>query len=236
MQRQSALSASSYYCRTASLIAFSLWLCAPVLDASARVDNFTRAWQFLKAAYPELRGKGHGLAISNNYWRNFDVSAGPLRSFALLVNRARAQTSSTSDELLMTAHFEFADDQFLDEFSAAGSPMLHGEELEKMAALVLNNRGMTIEAVGTALTTAGARFGPRQEKDLRATVEATIAAVTFAVGRAKVVSVEWWQVDTTCWRVDLEARQGKNVREYGAVFEPFEGKLLYLKRGNSRAR
>ena len=216
-------------------IALTLWLCSPVLYATAHLDNFARALQFLNAAYPDLRGHGHGLALSNNYWRNFDVTPRPLRSFALLVSPA-GQTSHAPDQLLMTAHFEFAADDFIDEFNALSSRVLHADALREMTTMVLDRPTMTREAVGAALTAAGARFGPGRQEQLRIRAAATLGAVAFVTGPVKVVAVNWRQLDTTCWSVDVHARQGGTTREYAAMFEPFDGKLLHLKRGNVRAR
>jgi len=203
------------------------------VHAIVQVDNFARALQFLNAAYPELRGRHRGVALSNNNWRDLDAPPHPLRSFALLVKQAsEPRTSEVKDDLLMTAHFEFADDDYINEFNAASSRILHADELSKMRTLVLDHPTMTRETVGAALSAAGARFGPGQEKDLRVLADATLAKLAFVTGPAKVVGVKWVQLDTTWWSVDLQARQGGSTRQYGAVFEPFEGKLLHLQRGN----
>lgn len=215
----------------------SAWLFSPVVHAIVHVDNFARALQFLDAAYPELRGQHRGVALSTNYWRDFDAPIHPLRSFALLVRPgSESRMSEAQDDVLMTAHFEFADDDYIDEFSAASSRILHADELSKMSKLVLDHPTMTREAVGAALTAGGARFGPAAEKDLGILAAATLAKLAFVTGSAKVIGVKWVQLDTTWWSVDVQARQNRKVLEYGAMFEPFQGKLLHLKRGNVRAR
>jgi hypothetical protein len=220
-------------CGSVCLIALSGWLFSPVVHAVMQRDNFARALQFLNAAYPELRGRHLGVALSNNYWRDFDAPLHPLRSFALLVKPSNdSQTPPAEDNLLLTAHFEFANDDYIDEFSAGSSRMLHAEELSKMSTLVLDHPAMTREGVGAALSAAGAKVGPGQDKELRVLADATFARLTFVTGVSKVIAVNWLQLDGTWWSVDLQARQSSTVRRYSALFEPFEGKLVHLKRGN----
>ena len=157
----------------------------------------------------------------------------PPRSFALLVKPSNdSQTPPAEDNLLLTAHFEFANDDDIDEFGAGSSRMLHDEELSKMSTLVLDHPAMTREGVGAALSAAGAKVGPGHDKELRVLADATFGRLAFVTEILKVIAVNWLQLDGMWWSVDLQARQGSTVRRYSALFEPFEGKLVALKRGS----
>ena len=213
--------------RAISLLAVVVSLTSTGLGAQPRTDNFERALRFLDAVFPQLKGQQHGVALSNNYWRNYDAPLHPLRSFALLISPAGAPDG----QLLLTAHFEFTTDDYVDEFLVGADTLLQRQARHRIVELVRQQPAISKEGVGSALTEAGARFGPTQENEFRRLAVTKLQALRFAIGASKLTSVEWLQVDDAIWRVGLEARQSGHTYDYTALFEPFQGYLFVLKRG-----
>jgi hypothetical protein len=116
-----------------------------------------------------------------------------------------------------TTHFEFTDDGCLGSFTAVGA-FMHEEKQRLIEDLIRDHSAISRDAIGKALQTSGARFGPLNESESRTRIADTVNRLRVVVEGATVASVQWEQDDTAQWFVSLVARCHGKAATYNCAF------------------
>jgi hypothetical protein len=194
-------------------------------------DHYAYGLLFLRAAYPELNGRKLGVGLGSPYPRNYDVPIHRLRSFALILEEGpmpNGPTHETEAAPFLRANFEFDSRDRLESFVAFETPFTRARERHDAEAMMRAHREWSPTQAGIALKDMGARFYPPDDTSIRGQVELVLQRLTPLLGSGRVSGTEWLQLDELVWRTQVRYRDDRSV--YQMLWEPFDGKLVALRR------
>ena len=231
-------------CVAATILLFAL----PSLGGMSGTDipsSTLVAQRLLRSVFPELSDKHHIMTIE--YSGPFDeewLMVPPLSVDVGYAERGQKELMATPDgrvhvvvrEPVLSALFEFDRDGSL----LSGhfqSPELTSETRNaQVRKLVDSHQKWSDEQVSSALSKSGARFGPAEEQSLVRTVP--VDALRPYIGAVQVDSAEFRlrhpqtpaSLAELYWEVQAHSEQNGSRLDWDLDLEPFNGRLIDLRR------
>ena len=208
-----------------ALLATALLLARPLqAQPDEPSDAYSRSLALLQLAYPELAGQRLVTLVNGDDWTAFDAPVVPLRGLVLTVARPAA-TDRDAPRPILTARFLWgAVRTTLVSLSVSGElvddarrrearQFTHGDTLPSVAAVLAK------------LSQLKARFVT--EAAIRDHAYQQFARLAPLLGRIELASIAL-AIDGPFWRATVFISTPTGRREYGALFEPFEGRLIAM--------
>lgn len=187
-------------------------------------DAYSRSVALLKLAYPELAGQGLVMLVNGDDWTNFDDPVVPLRAMVLTVARPAANTREAPRPLLKARISWAVEPHTLFSLSVSGEAVTdprqaearrftHGDSIPPTA----NVLAKLVELKARFVTEAAMRDHAYQQ----------FARLAPLLGRIELGSIGL-AIDGPFWRATVFISTPTGRREYGVLFEPFDGRLIAM--------
>jgi hypothetical protein len=185
-------------------------------------DAYSRSVALLKVAYPELAGQRLMILVNGDDWTDFDAPVAPLRAMVITVARQAANTRDAPQSVLRARISWTVEPHTLFSLSASGEFVDDGRRREARRF----THGDTIPStadVRAKLAELKARFVT--EAAIRDHAYEQFARLAPLLGRIELASMDL-AIDGPFWRATVFISTPAGRREYGVLFEPFDGRLI----------
>jgi hypothetical protein len=187
-------------------------------------DPYSRSVALLKVAFPELTGQRLVMFVNGDDWTNFDGPVVPLRGLVLTVAR-QADTSRSAPPPLLTARFLWgAAPNLLVSLSVSGE-FVDDERRREARRFSLRDTTPSTAEVRAKLAELKARFVT--ETAIRDHAHQLFARLAPLLGRIELGSIAL-AIDGPVWHATVFISTPTGRREYGVLFEPFDGRLIAM--------
>jgi hypothetical protein len=192
-------------------------------------DTYTRAYALVKAVYPAFAGQGLVFMVSGDRWRSFDELVTPLTSVVIAIGK---QEPRAPVQKVFSAHIEFTSDGTLYDFLADPDvPLLNQGKVEALGKVLSSHEDWTEQQIAAAIKAAGARFGPDRQREMERVLEGHLQRIGAVLGSMKAGPLHFVTDDNNPgWSCDVVISTPVGEKTYGALIEPFEGRLYALSR------
>jgi hypothetical protein len=227
--------------RSLVFIAFNcgLFVFPTVWGQANSLTTVSTAKEAIRQLFPELQGKGLPLLIRDG--STLDGKAQFL-SFGLEVLQPNHQPLAQEQDvcaeaILLSAEFEFTQRKQQQRIFALniGGAEVDSDKRRRLGQLIDDHAEWSDKEIEEAITRAGARFGPSSKDQFVSVLPLT--TLRLLLGNMQVSSVGFETRDKLqlqehlpsailLWNVLLQGEQ----TEYQALFEPFNGRLVSLKK------
>lgn len=211
-----------------------------LVGVAACADGVADAKAAIIGLYPELKGKDLHVAITDG---GLLEMPGPLSTFTMVIGRPSPDSppGAQCPTPLLSADFSFtatSRDHRLFLFGAGG-PLVNEERIKRITDEVDSHPEWSDTDVLSALSKAGARFGPSAKKELLDRLP--IKGLSVLMGDIDVESAEFKTRDASqmqehlpsaslIWIVRVSTRNKNRKLAYQIMLEPFDGKVTFIER------
>jgi hypothetical protein len=213
---------------------------ACLVSAAVRADDVADAKAAIIGLYPELKGKDLHIAITDG---GLLETPGPLSNFTMVVQHPshEALPAGQCPIPVLSVYFTFAvsstDHQLF--LLGSGGTVVNEDRFKRITDQVDSHAEWSDADVLSALTKAGARFGPSAKKELLD--QLPIKGLSVLMGDIDVESAEFKIRDASqirahlpsaslTWIVKVSTRSNNQKLAYLVMLEPFDGKVVYVTR------
>jgi hypothetical protein len=187
-------------------------------------DVYSRSVALLKLAYPELSGQGLVMRVNGDDWTDFDDPIVPLRAMVLTVARP-ATTTREAPRPLLTARFMWgAAPSVLVSLSVSGEFVDDGRRSE-VREFRFRDPMPSMADIRAKLVELKARFVT--ETAIHDHAQREFVRLGRLLGRIEVGRISF-SIDGPFWRATVFLSTPTGRREYGVLFEPFDGRLIAM--------
>jgi hypothetical protein len=204
-------------------------LVAPVpiqVQSADPPDAYARSVALLKLTYPELAGQGLMVSVKGDGWKEFDNALVPLRGMEITVARPVPNSHDAPVPLLSALILWSNEPHTLFSLRASGEFVddRRQPEARKFTHVDVNRIPSTAEVLAK-LADLKARFV--SETAIRDRAYHQLARLAPLLGKIEMGEVGL-SVDGPSWHVTAFISTPTGRREYGVLFEPFEGRLIAM--------
>jgi hypothetical protein len=211
-----------------------------LVNVATCADNIADAKAAIIGLYPELKGKDLHVSIADG---GLLETPGPLSEFTMLVQHASHEVLPAGQCQIpaLSVTFTFAvtnTDHQLFLFGAGGA-VVNEDKIKRITDEVDSHPEWSDANVLSAMSKAGARFGPSAKKELLD--QLPIKGLSVLIGDIDVESAEFKIRDASqmrehlpsaslIWVLKVSARSNDRRVTYQIMLEPFEGKIVFIER------
>lgn len=211
-----------------------------LVSAAVCADDVADAKAAILGLYPELKGKDLHIAISDG---GLLETPGPLSSFTMVIRHPSpgSQTGGQCPTPELSVDFTFAvtgtdHERFL---FGAGGPVVNENRIKRITDEVDSHPEWSDADVLSALSKAGARFGPSAKRELLD--QLPTKGLGVLLGDIDVESAEFKIRDASqmrehlpsaslTWVVKISGGSENRKLGYLVMIEPFDGKVIFIER------
>lgn len=211
-----------------------------LVSVAVCADNIADSKAAIIRLYPELKGKDLHVGIADG---GLLETPGPLSEFTMVIQHPSHDVllAGQCPIPVLSVTFTFAvtntDHQLF--LFGAGGPVVNEDRIKRITDEVDSHPEWSDADVLSALSKAGARFGPSARKELLD--QLPIKGLSVLMGDIEVESAEFKIRDASqmrehlpaaslVWVVKVSARSNGRKLTYHIMLEPFDGKVIYIVR------